>query len=82
MVGIPTEDVVIDEENQIKRHRYYSKCDESKTNTIELTKYIYYCLNYKIEDRLFLVAYKATRMCIKTDKSSMTIVYKCITDKD
>jgi hypothetical protein len=23
MVGIPTGDVVIDEENQIKRHRYY-----------------------------------------------------------
>ncbi len=80
MVGIPTGDVVIDEENQIKRHRYYQKVTESKTHTTEFTTYIYYSLKNKFEDRLFFVAYEAMRMCIKTNKSSVTIMYKCISD--
>jgi hypothetical protein len=80
MVCIPTGDVVIDEENQIKRHRYYSKVFESKTHTTEFIRYIYYSLKDKNEVRLFFGAYVAMRMCIKTDKSSVTIAYKCIYD--
>jgi hypothetical protein len=40
-----------------KKHCYYSTVAENKTYSTQFTKYIYYFLNEKIEDRLFLIAY-------------------------
>ncbi len=48
---------IIDEENQIKRQRFYSKPFGDERSNKDFSRFVYYSLNQKLEERIYLISY-------------------------